>query len=119
MKHQSPGRIILVIVASIAMTLTLGARSKTGQVTIVPSPSSAGTSSVRCAPSWQTVLPVSPGTVDSLWGLAAVSATDVWAVGKTDVPDGPLLEHWDGAAWTTFPAKSFFSAVSCMPVSKV
>jgi plastocyanin len=83
----------------------------------LPSPSSAGTSSVACAPTWQTVLPVSPGTVDSLWGLAAVSATDVWAVGKTDVADGPLIEHWDGAAWTVFPANGTGELLGASAVS--
>ena len=29
----------------------------------------------------------------ALSGVAAISASDVWAVG------GPLIEHWDGVAW--------------------
>lgn len=34
----------------------------------------------------------------SIWGTGE---NDVWAVGA-DVASGPLVLHWDGAAWTTF-----------------
>jgi hypothetical protein len=41
-----------------------------------------------------------------LYGVAAVSSTDAWAVGYTS--DGAnskaLIEHWDGAEWTIVPA---------------
>jgi hypothetical protein len=40
---------------------------------------------------------------DVLRGVAAVSATDAWAVGAAgseDGPDRPLIERWDGVAWT-------------------
>jgi hypothetical protein len=33
-----------------------------------------------------------------LWGLAAVSSNDVWAVGQLTV-NATLVEHWDGTAW--------------------
>ncbi len=39
-------------------------------------------------------------------GIAAISATDVWAVGSYAAATGgwkPLLLHWDGASWTRTP----------------
>lgn len=41
-----------------------------------------------------------------LRGVAAVSANDVWAAGYTTpvtTGDMPLIEHWDGAAWSVIP----------------
>ena len=57
---------------------------------------------------WNLVAGPSPGTQFSgLTGIAALSSTDVWAVGLAGnlVPhDGyaehPLIEHWNGAAWS-------------------
>ena len=37
-----------------------------------------------------------------LLDVAAVSNDDVWAVGAAG--SGPLIEHWDGRAWTDVPA---------------
>ena len=49
---------------------------------------------------------VNPGiSFNTLNAVAAVSATDIWAVGDyantiyTDAPR-PLIEHWDGTSWT-------------------
>ncbi len=55
----------------------------------------------------------------SLRGIAAVSATDIWAVGDeqnllTNMGSS-LAEHWDGTAWTVSSASSlnsFFPAVT-------
>ncbi len=61
-------------------------------------------------------LPASPSGYDqdSLDAVAAISATDVWAVGRALLPPGPspLIEHWDGHAWrmmdgSPFPNASF------------
>src|SRR5205823_5642683 len=41
----------------------------------------------------------------SLQGVAAVAADDVWAVGTQGyAPNGVLVEHWDGAAWSLVDA---------------
>jgi hypothetical protein len=53
--------------------------------------------------SWTLVYSPNPLDEDTLHGVAAVSATDAWAVGHAFDeygPDRPLIEHWDGAAWT-------------------
>lgn len=48
--------------------------------------------------------------VSALRGVTAIAADDVWAVGLFNtVPDGsgpiqPLVEHWNGSAWTVVPA---------------
>lgn len=43
-------------------------------------------------------------------GVSAVTPTDVWAVGSwqtiddlDQVPETPLIAHWDGTAWTYYP----------------
>jgi hypothetical protein len=62
---------------------------------------SAGAGSQRCRLAWRVMpLPVGYG---HLHGLAASSASDVWAVGtriRNDYKDFDLLlEHWDGVRW--------------------
>ena len=58
------------------------------------------------------VSPISASTLGSgdhtLAGIAALSPTDVWAVGQTTTQDAsgsrlelPLIVHWDGSAWKT------------------
>jgi hypothetical protein len=43
---------------------------------------------------------------DSLWGVAAVSRNDVWAVGELGLSSGfaTLIEHWNGRQWTVVPS---------------
>jgi hypothetical protein len=59
---------------------------------------------------WQTSVVPNPGPVNVsiLYGVAARTATDAWAVGYY-YPCYPcssesLLEHWDGTAWSVVPA---------------
>lgn len=48
---------------------------------------------------WQTVSSPNFGHGgNSLDGIAAASASDIWAVGSVD--NGTLTEHWDGALWS-------------------
>jgi erythromycin esterase-like protein len=44
-------------------------------------------------------------SVNELNGVAAVSADSVWAVGSA-ATGKPLIEHWDGRAWTQVPSAS-------------
>src|SRR5262249_56055050 len=44
---------------------------------------------------------------DILYAAAAVSASDVWAVGHQQSWDGTfgtLVEHWDGTSWSVVPS---------------
>jgi hypothetical protein len=55
---------------------------------------------------WSLVASPSPASNDSLSGVAARSASDIWAVGTRQdrsgaIPiDRTLTEHWDGSAWS-------------------
>jgi hypothetical protein len=55
---------------------------------------------------WRIVPTRDATTPNVLNGVTAVAANDVWAVGntfKTDgtgFPDRPLIEHWNGTAWS-------------------
>jgi hypothetical protein len=56
---------------------------------------------------WTAVEGPNPGSiVNQLLGVDEISAADAWAVGRTDDGggDGPLLVHYDGAAWTALDA---------------
>jgi len=47
---------------------------------------------------WSVIPSINPSTVNnSLAAVAALSPTNVWAVGWTT--EGPLIEHWNGASW--------------------
>jgi hypothetical protein len=53
---------------------------------------------------WSVVPSPSPGALQNiLYGVAAVTDTDVWAVGADQDANGlwhTLAEHWDGSAWS-------------------
>jgi hypothetical protein len=50
--------------------------------------------------------PTPPGQIVALFSVSAVSATDVWAVGRdlTAKLGKTLVLHWDGKAWTQVPS---------------
>lgn len=51
--------------------------------------------------SWSVVPNPTLYTSQDLYGIAAASANDVWAVGKYGfTPYGALIEHWNGTQWT-------------------
>jgi hypothetical protein len=53
-----------------------------------------------------SVVPSAPITItgsDFLSGVTAISANNVWAVGRTGDHSNPLIEHWDGTTWTQVP----------------
>jgi hypothetical protein len=60
---------------------------------------------------WSVVPSPSPGGRQNiLYGVAAVTDSDVWAVGadqdaSTNGTWHTLAEHWDGTAWTTVPSE--------------
>jgi len=57
--------------------------------------------------SWSVVPSPAGEPADSeLLGIAAVSASDIWAVGHSTVQvggSGSLIEHWNGSAWSVVP----------------
>jgi hypothetical protein len=61
----------------------------------------------------QVSVPATPGNTALLLGVSASSATDAWAVGRTQVNKSsfePLALHWNGTAWSVSPG--FASALS-------
>ena len=50
---------------------------------------------------WTEVPNPSPGQEPSLFGVAAISASDAWAVGgyTAGSAENTLLMHWNGSAW--------------------
>jgi hypothetical protein len=50
------------------------------------------------------------GSLNVLSSVAAVSASDIWAVGQygpaSSASVQPLIEHWDGTSWQTVPSPS-------------
>ena len=64
----------------------------------------------------QVTVPATPGNTALLLGVSASSATDAWAVGRTQLNKSgfePLALHWNGTAWSVSPG--FASALS--PIS--
>jgi hypothetical protein len=55
--------------------------------------------------SWRLVESPEPegGTGSTVWGIGAISRTNVWAVGEADAGDdvAPMSEHWTGTHWST------------------
>jgi hypothetical protein len=58
--------------------------------------------------SWSIVKSPNPGsTNDHLNGVAAVSTSDVWAVGNGKTSSGKtLIEHWNGTSWSVVASPS-------------
>jgi hypothetical protein len=52
----------------------------------------------------------SPSAANELLGVAAISANDIWAVGRFLDPNTnvyrTLTEHWDGTSWSVIPSPS-------------
>ena len=66
------------------------------------------TSPQTCA-SWSTVFSPNPSiNANSLRGVAAISASDVWAVGSyassSTSTDQTLIEQWNGKSWNVIPS---------------
>ncbi|TVZ01770.1 hypothetical protein EAS64_30410 [Trebonia kvetii] len=86
----------------------LGAVAAAAAATVLASCAAAGQGAGAGAgtpgPSQQAGLPA-PGRASSLiisgglYGVAALSAADVWAVGSTPMTD-PMTVRWNGSAWT-------------------
>lgn len=57
---------------------------------------------------WQVVASPNPGPGNNhLYGVAALSASDAWAVGYSyNSPVQSLVEHWNGSAWSVVASPS-------------
>ena len=105
MHHCTTRGIRRTSVAAVGLLLTASS------LVLVPRPAdAAGPELSTCATSWHVVPAAHPtADLERLAGVASVSATDAWAVGTAieplaEGPEGsgvaPVVEHWDGGAWT-------------------
>jgi hypothetical protein len=94
----------LLVCASIAGSYVITARARTS---ILETESPDQKTSSTCDGKWHIVPAVDAVTAandyNSLNGVAALSATNVWAVGNfhrfSDAADKTLAERWDGTKW--------------------
>jgi hypothetical protein len=56
---------------------------------------------------WSVVASANPSYTQDLYGVAAISSTDAWAVGTSfnysPYGYGALIEHWNGTTWSAVP----------------
>jgi hypothetical protein len=76
---------------------------------LVASPSAGAgiAEAATCGSSWDIVSSPNVSDFNHLDGVAAVSSSDVWAVGASssqDRGDSNLMEHWDGTGWSVAAA---------------
>ncbi len=64
-----------------------------------------------CGPAWQVMASPNVTSSDELHGVAALSDSDVWAVGFSS-NGRTLTEHWDGIAWSVVPSPNLGSGDS-------
>jgi hypothetical protein len=116
-----------VIAPSLLIRLLMVASLAVGAVAFAAVPAQA-------APVWKLAAPapLTPNEVGSLYSVACPAVDSCYAVGSRSTSGGMkgLVEHWDGAAWTTMsnplPAGSYVtyfgvscaSNVSCMAVGQ-
>jgi len=76
---------------------------------------------------WNVVTSPNPSSYAGLYGVAAVSARDVWAVGQNYGSTEPstLIEHWNGAKWSIVPSPNpagrtaYLGAVSAVSATDI
>ena len=73
-----------------------------------------------CGPAWQVMASPNVTSTDELHGVAALSDTDVWAVGYSyDGHNSTLIEHWDGSGWSIVLSPNLGSDSVLLSVSAV
>ena len=99
---------VFVLLITCATTLLAQTETASGSWQIVPSPNGA-----KCKMPYPLCLTPEEGNV--LYATAALSSTDVWAVGaephQSAVLTATLAEHWDGTQWSVVPTPAIPSAM--------
>src|SRR5579872_84582 len=95
---------VIAVVLSVMAGIWLHART----------PQAAAAISAGCG-QWTLVPGINPGTFNNqLFGVAAVSASNVWAVGdegpQAGGPNSTLVEHWSGPAWNLVASPNISNA---------
>lgn len=79
---------------------------------------------------WKVIASPNPGSgYNQLWGVSAISASDIWAVGNYNNTNGPtqtLTEQWNGTGWSvvsspnvTVSFSNFLFAVTTLSANNV
>jgi hypothetical protein len=75
--------------------------------------------------SWSIVpSPNVPAVSNALYGITAVSATDIWAVGTAQKYGMSLIEHWNGTTWRlvagpTLRGSAFLNSVAAVSATDI
>jgi hypothetical protein len=94
-------RFSVSLLALLVLLSACGSSSSKAKVTPIPptaTPPPKG---------WNAVASPPVGSEGNLTAVAALSATDAWAVGQYEAPDSlqrTLTEHWNGSSWTQIPS---------------
>jgi len=116
--------------ALLAAGAVAGAVAQAGPATAAASgATAAGAAAVPACPGWAAVRPPDPGAqLNTLFGVAVLSARDVWAVG--DYTNGAgmfqtLVVHWNGKAWSRVPSpdpgigSNYLTSVSAVSATNI
>ncbi|HVF99574.1 MAG TPA: proprotein convertase P-domain-containing protein [Chloroflexia bacterium] len=89
--------------------------TRTATVLVTPQPG--------CDAAWRVVQSPNPGGNDVLYGVDAVSANDIWAVGASCCyqvyTSESLALHWDGTSWTRVSTPNFIRGSTLFSVSAI
>lgn len=105
---------IIVVSAGVAGFIGVDAlRSTRPTVPASPTPTTPAPRVVpSCVPGWTTAPQPDPPYIDQLWAISGTSWKDIWVVGSRFLEENgdsfPLIEHWDGQAWTVIPGTAEF-----------
>ncbi len=92
---------LFISLAAVALFATVALAGAPAKIPAATNPAGGGTPSptpTDCIQVWNVVESPNPNppsnNSNTLFGVAAVSSTDVWAVGTG------MIQHWDGSVWT-------------------
>ncbi len=88
-----------LLLALLALLAACGSVSSKAKATVTPVPPTA----TPPPKGWNAVASPPVGSEGALTAVAALSASDAWAVGQYEAPDSlqrTLIEHWNGTSWT-------------------
>lgn len=107
-RKQTAFALALLLLAGTGLLIALLAQSWTAFASAENAPKGQASGSPECNPDWTVSSSSNSGTSDNaLYGVAAVSSSDVWAVGYYNNSSSvyrTLIEHWDGTSWTQSPS---------------
>jgi len=94
--------LLLLLIVALALGLPASSAPLAPPPNLTPTPTPPA-----CVPAWRVVDSPNPDPAhDAIFGMAAISANDVWAVGDYGTRTGlnrALTLHWDGTSWTNVP----------------